>query len=675
MPFPIEPPISLFNTKALFNPYQYKPFNKIMYFNNQKNIWEHNGKDIFITDEVGVGKTFEAGYIIQELLKNDPNISVLILSPVKLCQNWEKEMRENFYLSFNNFHQRKTLGQLNIVPISYFRLYKKNNFNEEKTDNEFEEELYSDVDPYLEQELKNKIAKLKYDILIIDEVHYTRNKGKLWYGINELINNNGKAKLKIFMTATPVFNDNSDYENITDLLKPDYANTTTLQGESNCYDFLLDIKRVPVILSNSEKTIMEEIFSYIEFETSWSSYLKSKYGSLTGFLKRIATSSMYSLKQFVNQNSHFEDSELELYNNFSDSDLKFSCLNWEEKDDSKFMALENLLIDIKEENEKLTEQKEPIKIIIFTCFIDTCTYLSKRLKEYEIFMITGKVNAKKVERAKQRFKESEHDAILICSDAAKEGHNLQECHYMIHYDFPFTPAALSQRNGRIYRIGQKYNPKIYYLTVENSYDERLFGEIIVNKTEKVKDVSNLGLISPINVLPQDSEDYIKICLTKYFEDEVEKRENRWNRENSEKTSKEYEYFEREQLKYFLKKKDLNDKIAEYNDNFNYVYTEEFINYFFVNTNKDISALVDYYKQQYKKEMISFIEKLHLKISENLTFKEIQNEFRKHCDNYLNSQLMSKNNLFCHDMIDNDKLSIGQYKKQFQPLILCKKNKE
>lgn len=88
-------PVALFNSKALFNPYQYKPFFK--FFDFDGNRWNWNVNNLFITDEVGVGKTFEAGIILEELLKNNPNLSILIISPVKLCENWEVEMRENFF--------------------------------------------------------------------------------------------------------------------------------------------------------------------------------------------------------------------------------------------------------------------------------------------------------------------------------------------------------------------------------------------------------------------------------------------------------------------------------------------------------------------------------------------------------------------------------------------------
>lgn len=108
------------------------------------------------------------------------------------------------------------------------------------------------------------------------------------------------------MTATPVFNSEEDYETVTGLLKLDNATfetTTTLQGEANRYDYLLEIKNRSVALTGSDKVIMELV-------------MRGGHGLLTGCLKRIATSSIYSLKEFLNgvKDSDFvEEYELESF--------------------------------------------------------------------------------------------------------------------------------------------------------------------------------------------------------------------------------------------------------------------------------------------------------------------------------------------------------------------------
>lgn len=680
-------PFSLFNSKALFNPYQYKPFFSVMEWNENNSKYEWNNKNLFITDEVGVGKTFEAGIILQELMKNNHNISILIICPVKLCDNWEKEMRENFYISFNNCHKTKRYGQFNIVPYSYF------SSKSDKSDKEKEEDLQLEESQTEEIEL----PKLPdYDVLILDEAHYIRNKGALWKKIEKMIKENeenNSKKLKIFMTATPIFNSENDYYNITELLST-FETTTTLQGEANCYDFMLTIKNESVVLNKIEKDIISEIDEKIE---DYNGRKKNKYGKLTGFLKRISASSIYSLKQFLEKREQFEsDYDFEDDENYNSDDLEridsylmYLCNKWTDKDDSKFEVLSNLFKKLKE---KGTGSEKPLKVIIFSCFLSTCDYLENKLRSsYNVYTITGKTNAKKVNEQKKRFEDDENDAILICSDAAKEGHNLQFANYLIHYDFPYTPAVLGQRNGRIYRKGQENIPEAYYITVNASYDERLFGEIIVEKTNVVKTFSDRNQISILNVLPSDSEGYIKKCIEKYFYDSVDERKKRWCGDNKNLLDFQSEEFRLQLTKKFSKMQSsitdsgkeereriwVSDEYKNLYDNCKADYKKIFVKLFSSSEDKDnMKKLQDYYKKQYGEEMKSFIGSVFGEEKQEVEFSEL-------CLDYLKKEIIETNGkYFCHDMIEDfvvekedyekERMSMSEYKKQFKPLILMSK---
>lgn len=152
-------PHAIFNSTALFNPYQYKPFSLI--FDKDKK-YEWNKKNLFITDEVGVGKTFEAGIILQQFFVHFLNISngntpsILIICPTKLTSQWKDEMWNNFQLDFDIFDGKSAIKQLSIVPSS----------------------LLSKL---------QSIGYYTYDALILDEAHYIRNKGDaIW--TNNVVN-------------------------------------------------------------------------------------------------------------------------------------------------------------------------------------------------------------------------------------------------------------------------------------------------------------------------------------------------------------------------------------------------------------------------------------------------------------------------------------------------------
>ena len=93
-------------------------------------------------------------------------------------------------------------------------------------------------------------------------------------------------------------------------------------------------------------------------------------------------------------------------------------------------ALRDLLGNLSDDMPK----GKPFKAIIFSCFICTGTYLKEQLKDkYHIYSIIGATSTKEVLKNKKAFEQDNSPSLLICSDAAKEGHNLQFCQYLIEH--------------------------------------------------------------------------------------------------------------------------------------------------------------------------------------------------------------------------------------------------
>ncbi|AYA99344.1 DEAD/DEAH box helicase [Lachnoanaerobaculum umeaense] len=695
-------PKALFNSKALFNPYQYLPFNKMMSWDNENERYIENGKNVLVTDEVGVGKTFEIGIILRELLHLNPELTALILCPVKLCENWKKELYDNFYIGAINYYKEKTFGQITIVPYSYFSSASSKSLSED-IKNEYElrnggcEREQETL--YLTEELS---SILPYDILILDEAHYIRNKGKLWRYVDRLIEESeeNESKTKIFMTGTPVFNNEEDYNNITELLTKDlpkgniqeFGITKTLQSEANCYDKLLEIevwnypkattgsglenKQSGVTPNNIEKDIIDELYATKD-EDDGNTREKSKYGRLTGFLKRIASSSIYSLKKFIENRYEFSTEILEYHEStekdfdtedFEADDLKDILKDWQPNDDTKLQALRELI-----KSEFDNNSNENKKAIIFSCFITTCEYLEEHLgTDYHVYLITGRTSAEQVENMKAMFEKDEKPSILICSDAAKEGHNLQFCQLLIHYDLPYTPAAIGQRNGRIYRRGQEGIPKAFYMLFNQGYDLRLFGEIILGKCQVIKNMEEEGKLSWINILPNDARDYVNACIEQYIEE-------RLNESNKEKIIAAKELLEKKFSEIRINdegkkirdengnvSKDWNYKRAEelynqINENFTGNITEALTNLFTDGNEINGNTLQDYYKQKYDDELKKFCED-YLEADFRESSESAKYIFKECCREILGGKYTK----FCHDMIDSD-ITIGEYKEQFEPL--------
>src|SRR5437763_442682 len=105
------------------------------------------------------------------------------------------------------------------------------------------------------------------------------------------------------------------------------------------------------------------------------------------------------------------------------------------------------------------QQRQRRKLIIFTEHRDTLNYLYDRIRSSiarpdAIVMIHGGMTRADRKEAEHAFTQDKSVQILIATDAAGEGINLQRAHLMVNYDLPWNPNRLEQRFGRIHRIGQ-----------------------------------------------------------------------------------------------------------------------------------------------------------------------------------------------------------------------------
>lgn len=119
------------------------------------------------------------------------------------------------------------------------------------------------------------------------------------------------------------------------------------------------------------------------------------------------------------------------------------------------------------------------KIIIFTEHKDTLRYLSKKIRSLlgrseSVITIQGGMSRSERKKAELEFKQNKDVSVLIATDAAGEGINLQRAHLMINYDLPWNPNRIEQRFGRIHRIGQNEICRLWNLVAENTREGDVF---------------------------------------------------------------------------------------------------------------------------------------------------------------------------------------------------------
>ena len=198
---PLSDILYSYNTNRLTpEPHQYKPLVKFLNSENNR---------VLIADEVGLGKTIEAGMIYKEIDKREELKISLIVVPSSLTYKWQEELNIRFDEYFTIYKTNQFLHFINEVE----------NYSSSKLINEKIIISYHTLrDERVMKKLNNSFFEV--DFLIMDEAHTMRNMGTSTYESAEIITS--LSEHIIFLTATPVQNSLNDLFNILSLLDNDY---------------------------------------------------------------------------------------------------------------------------------------------------------------------------------------------------------------------------------------------------------------------------------------------------------------------------------------------------------------------------------------------------------------------------------------------------------------------
>ena len=150
------------------------------------------------------------------------------------------------------------------------------------------------------------------------------------------------------------------------------------------------------------------------------------------------------------------------------------------EDELKLKELKRTLKDL---GEKYPTKKDK-KILIFTESRDTLDYLEDKIKGwgYSVNTIHGQMTLEERIKAESVFKDETQ--VMVATEAAGEGINLQFCHLMINYDIPWNPNRLDQRIGRIHRYGQQKEVYVFNLVAEDTRE----GKVLKQMFDKLNEI-------------------------------------------------------------------------------------------------------------------------------------------------------------------------------------------
>lgn len=409
-----------------------------------------------LADEVGLGKTIEAGLILKEYWIRGLVKKVLILVPASLVLQWVRELNQKFGIPAVAQRREYMWAECDVVVASMDTAKR---------------------DPH-----KSIVLGIEYDMLIIDEAHKLKNKKTSNY---QFINRMCK-KYCLLLTATPVQNDLSELYNLITLLKPGQLggqgqfaeqfvenkrvpkNQATLQqelakvmirnrrSEGNISFTKRIVRNIPLLLSPEEQALYEGVNAFI----------RKRYEESNGNL-----SSMLSLVTLQREVCSSRDAVFMTLFNMVKKTAEDSTIR------NRVLELVELIKSIKSNTkaEKALEIVESIgdKCIIFTEYRATQEYLLNFLKERNISAVPyrGGMNRGKKDWMMDLFRNRAQ--VLIATEAGGEGINLQFCSHMINFDLPWNPMRVEQRIGRVHRLGQQKDVHIYNLSTEGTIEEHI----------------------------------------------------------------------------------------------------------------------------------------------------------------------------------------------------------
>ena len=496
-------------------PHQLHVLNRAMETNNIRYI---------LADEVGLGKTIEAGMIIRELKSRGLVSRILVVCPTGLVTQWASEMQEKFHEKFqvilpSDYDTIRRLtdnddvyGQFDqvISPMDSIKKIEKHaGWSEEKVEKYNEERIYS-------------IINSGWDLIIIDEAHRVAgSSGEVArYKLGNLLAQ--ASPYLLLLSATPHNGKTEPFLRLIRLLDADaFPNAKSIVREQVA-PFLIRTEKREAIDNNGNLLFKNRITHLVTI--SWdernnlqrelyemvSSYVAKTYNKalrnrkknmclifLLIIMQRMVTSSTAAIRQSLERRLNVLLEQRTCVGNLREEDL--DELNIE---DGVEDALEAISLDMELEIEELKQiislakqaqfqnqdaKVEPLlneidailsedrtqKVIIFTEFVATQTYLQELLvnRDYTVTILNGGMSIDERNAAMQEFKTS--TSIFISTDAGGEGLNLQFANIIINYDLPWNPMKIEQRCGRVDRIGQQRDVHIYNFIVGETVENRV----------------------------------------------------------------------------------------------------------------------------------------------------------------------------------------------------------
>ena len=494
-----------------------------------------------LADEVGLGKTIEAGLVLRELKLRGRVKRILVVAPKGLVRQWQAEMRLHFGEKFQFIEPSE---------LAAFRQWRSGGAGEEENLWRMHDQVICSLDSVkplegrrgwsLEQlntynrERFEDLISASWDMVIIDEAHRMGGsteqvaRYKLGAALAEA------SPYLLLLSATPHQGKTDQFMRLMQLLDREAFPDESSVSRDRVRPFVIRTEKRMSINAEGQplfkpritrlqavawlgrhgiqQRLYEAVTDYVRHGYNQAMATKQRHiGFLMILMQRLVTSSTAAIRTTLEKRQVLLDSPQPQANLFENTDadewadldgqsqvdMAMQSSGWElEKSevdmllelareteaagtDAKAEALLELIYKLQQE-----EGDPVLKVLIFTEFVPTQAMLADYLESrgFSVVTLNGSMDLETRTRAQQAF--SRDVRVLISTDAGGEGLNLQFCHVIVNFDMPWNPMRIEQRIGRVDRIGQKHVVRAINFVLEDTVEHRV-RQVLEEKLEVI----------------------------------------------------------------------------------------------------------------------------------------------------------------------------------------------
>jgi superfamily II DNA or RNA helicase len=475
-----------------------------------------------LADEVGLGKTIEAGLILRELKLRGMAKRILVVAPKSLVRQWQAEMRLHFGEAFH---------LVEPAQLAAFRQWRSKEENLWRTQDQVICSLDS-VKPLegrrgwsaeqlasYNRERFEDLVSAQWDLVIIDESHRMGGsteqvaRYKLGAALAEA------APYLLLLSATPHQGKTDQFMRLMQLIDRDtFPDENSVQQERVRPFVIRTEKRAAIDADGrplfkpritrlypvawqgrhaAQHRLYEAVTDYVRHGYNQALIAQQRHiGFLMILMQRLVTSSTAAIRTTLEkrlgvleeppQAAQLEFEDWEELDGQAQADLAVQAGSWEQEKaevalllelaretesagtDAKAEAFVELIYKLQQE-----EGDPALKVLVFTEFVPTQAMLARFMESrgFAVVQLNGGMDLDARTRAQREF--AGDARVLISTDAGGEGLNLQFCHVIVNFDMPWNPMRLEQRIGRVDRIGQPHVVRAFNFVLDDTVEHRV----------------------------------------------------------------------------------------------------------------------------------------------------------------------------------------------------------